>query len=86
MCSPLDLFCLGLCALLGLDFFLSYIRQVFIYKLLKYFLRPFLFSFWDPYKTNVASVECQILSQRSETVLISFHSFFFILLGGSDFL
>ena len=72
MCSPLDLLCLGLCALLGLDFFLSYIREVFI---LKYFLRPFLFSFWDPYKTNVASVECQILSQRS----VRLSSFLFIL-------
>ena len=50
---------------LDLIFFLSYIREVFIYKLLKYFLRPFLFSFWDPYRTNAASVECQMLSQRS---------------------
>ena len=51
----------------------------------KYFLRPFLFLFffWDPYIWNV--VVFNVVSHVSETVLNSFHSFFFILLCDSYF-
>ena len=63
-----------------INYFLSHIREVFNYNLFKYFLRPFLFLFffWDPYNSNV-------VPEVSETVLNSFHSFFFILLCGSYF-
>ena len=43
----------------------------------------FLFFFWDPYNSNV--VAFNIAPEVSETVLNSFHSFFFILLCGSYF-
>ena len=48
-CFSLDLSCMGLSALPGLDYFLSHIREVFQYHF-KYFLSPFLFLFffWDP--------------------------------------
>ena len=61
-------------AFLGLGgYFLSNIREVFNYNLLKYFLIQFLFFFFfrDPYYLNV--------------VLITFYSFFFILLCFSYF-
>ena len=66
-----------------IDYFLSHIREVFKYNLLKYFLSPFvfLFFFWDPYNFNVGVFN--VVSEVSETVLNSFHSFFFILLCGS---
>ena len=40
----LDLSCMGLSVLPGLNYFFSHIREVFNYKLFKYFLSPFLFS------------------------------------------
>ena len=45
----------------------------------------FLFSFlsWDPYNSNVGVFN--VVPEVSETVLNSFHSFFFILLPGSYF-
>ena len=47
-----------------------------------YFLIPFifLFFFWDPYNPNVGAFN---VVPVSETVLMSFHSFFFIPLCGS---
>ena len=67
------------------DYFLSQIREVFNYNLFKYFLRPFLFLFffWDPFNSNVDAFN--VVPEVSETVLNSFHSFFFILLCGSYF-
>ena len=52
----------------------------FLTLIFKYFLRPFLF-FWNPYKSNAVAVN--VVTEDSETVLISFHSFFFILLCSS---
>ena len=85
VCFSLELSCMGLSALPGLDYFLSHIREVFNYNLLKYFLRPFLFLFffWDPYNLNVGAFN--VVPMVSEIVLNSFHSFFFILLCGRYF-
>ena len=76
---------MGLSALPGLDYFLSHVREVFDYNLFKYFLRPFhfLFLFWDPYNLNVGAFT--VVPDVPETVLNSFHSFFFILLCDSYF-
>ena len=76
---------MGLSALPGLDYFLAHVREVFKYNLFKYFLSPFLFLFffWDPYNSNVDVFN--VVSEVSETVINSFHSFFFILLCGSYF-
>ena len=59
------------------DYFLPHFREVFNYYLLKYFLMVFLFVFffWDSYDSNVGVFN--ILPEVSETVLISFNSFFF---------
>ena len=46
-------------------------------------LSLFLFFFWDPYNSNVGAFN--VVQGVSETVLNSFHSFFFILLCGSYF-
>ena len=75
--------CLGFLDLGG--YFLSHAREVFIYNLLKYFLIPFpfLFSFWDPYNSNVGVLN--VVPEVSETVLIYFHYFFFIPLCFSYF-
>ena len=78
-CFSLDLSCMGLSVLPGLDYFLSHIREVFNYNLFKYFLSPFfffLFFFWDPYNSNIDVFNA--VPEVSETVLNSFHSFFFI--------
>ena len=68
-----------------IDYFLSHIREVFNYNLLKYFLSPFLFLFffWDHYNSNVAAFN--VVPEVSESVLNSFHTFLFILLCGSYF-
>ena len=75
----------SLCFLDLIDYFLSHLREVFNYNLFKYFLRPFLilFFFWDPYYLHVGAFN--VVSDVSETVLSSFHSFFFILLCFSYF-
>ena len=75
----------SLCFLDLIDYFLSIVREVFNYNLFKYFLRHFLFLFffWDPYNSNVDAFN--VVPEVSETVLNSFHSFFFILLPGSYF-
>ena len=76
--------CGTLCFLDLIDYFLSHSREVFNDNLLKYFLSPFLFLFfWDPYNSNVGAFN--VVLGVSETVLNSFHSFFFILLCGSYF-
>ena len=63
---------------LGLgDYVLSHVREVFNYNLFKYFLRPFLFFFQDPFNSNVSAFN--VVPKVSETVLISFNSFFFAL-------
>ena len=85
-CFSLDLSYMGLSVLPGLDWlFPSHVREVFNYNLFKYILRPFLLLFfsWDPYNSNVGAFN--IVPEVSETVLSSFHSFFFILLCGSYF-
>ena len=81
VCFLLLLSCVGLYGLPGLVwYFLSHIREVFDYNLLKYFLIPFLFVFffWDLNNSNVDVLN--FVTVVSETVFISFHSFFFILL------
>jgi len=59
------------------DYFFPHFREVFNYYLLKYFLMVFLFVFffWDSYDSNVGAFN--IVSEITETVLISFKSFFF---------
>ena len=66
----------------SIDYFLSYISEVFNYNLFKYFLSPFLFLFffWDPYNSNVG-----VLPEVSKTVLNSFNPFLSILLCSSYF-
>ena len=68
------------CFLDLINYFLSLNREVFNYNLFKYFLSPFLFLFffWDPYTLNIGVFNVVLVV--SETVLNSFHSFFFILL------
>ena len=51
-----------------------HVMEVFNHYLFKYFLRPFLFSFWDTYKESVGYL---ILSQKSPKL----SSFFKILLS-----
>ena len=66
------------------SYLLSHIREIFNHNLFKYFLSPFLFLFfWVPYNSNIGVFN--VFSEVSETVLNSFHSFFFILLCGSYF-
>ena len=65
----------SLCFLDLISSFLSRIKEVFNYSLFKYFLSHFcsLFFFWDPYNSNVGAFN--VVSEVSETVLNSFHSF-----------
>ena len=75
---------MGISAVPGLDYLLSHMREVFNYNLFKYFLSSFLFLFfWDTYNSNVGAFN--VVPEVSETVLKSFHSFFFILLCSSYF-
>ena len=76
----------GTLCLLGLiDHFLFHVGKIFNYSLFKNFLIPFLFLFffWDPYYSNVGAFD--IVPEVSETILSSFHSFYFILLFRSYF-
>ena len=61
-----------------LYYFPSHVRNVFFYNLFQYLLRPFLF-FWDLCNSNVGT--CNIVSEVSEAVLISFHLFSFFSLS-----
>ena len=73
-----------LCLLYLIEYFLFHVGEIFNYTLFKSFLMPFLFLFfWDPYNSNIGVFD--IVSEVSETILISFHSFFFILLFRSYF-
>ena len=68
-----------LCLLDLIDYFLSHVGEIFNYNLFKIFLIPILllFLFLDPYYSNVGSFG--IIQEVSETILSSFHSFYFIL-------
>lgn len=61
-------------------YFLSHVREISDYNLLKYCLILFLFLFFllKPYNLNVGMHN--VVPEVCETVLISFHSFFCILL------
>ena len=75
--------CLHLLELI--DYLLLHVGEIFNYNHFKIFLIPFLFlfSFWDPYNSNVS--EFDMVPEVSETVLSSFPSFYFILLFRSYF-
>ena len=62
---------LGLLDLSG--YFLSLVREVFKYNLLRSFRIPFLFVFYflDPYNSNV--VILNVILEISETILISLY-------------
>ena len=68
-----------------IDYFLFHVGEIFNYNLFKNFLISFLFLFffWDPYNSNVVAFD--IVPEVSETILSSFHSFYFILLFRSYF-
>ena len=53
----------------------TWVREVFNYYLLEYFLMAFLFVFfWDSYESNVGAFD--IVPEVPEVVLFSFNSFF----------
>ena len=86
MCFSLCLACIDSLHLLDLiDYFLFHVGEIFKYNLLKKFIIPFvfLFLFWDPYSSNVGALD--IVPEVSETILSTFHSFYFILLFRSHF-
>jgi len=60
-----------------IDYFLFHVGEIFNYNLFKNFLIPFLFLFfWDPYNSHFGVFD--IVPEVSETVISSFHSFYFI--------
>ena len=75
----------SLCLLDLIGYFLFHVGEIFNYNLLKKFLIPFLFLFffWNPYSSNIGTFD--MVPEVSETVLSSFHSFYFILLFRSYF-
>ena len=75
ICSSLGFLDLGV-------YFLSHFREFFNYNLLKYFLMPFPFVFWDP--CNSKCWVLNVVSEVSETILITF--FFFLITFDSFFL
>ena len=83
-CFSLGLSSMGLFVPIALDW-LFHVGEIFNCNLFKNFLIPFLFLFffWDPYNSNVGVFD--IVSEFSETILSSFHSFCFILLFRSYF-
>ena len=68
-----------------INYFLFHVGEIFNYNLFKNFLIPFLFPFffWNPYNSNIGAFD--IVSEVSETIPSSFHSFYFILLFRSYF-
>ena len=73
-----------LCLLNLINYFLFHIGEIFNYNLFRKFLIPFLLLFfWDPYNLNVDAFH--IVPKVSETIVSSFHSFYFILLLRSYF-
>ena len=80
LCSSLGLSWMGLYLLPGFGCFLSCVRKVSKYYLIKYFLRSFLssqvlslFSFWDHYNVNVSA-----FSVDPEIFETYFYSLFFL--------
>ena len=75
----------SLCLLDLIDYFLFHAGIISNYNLFKKFLIPslFLFFFGDPYNSNVCAFD--IVPEVSETLLSSFHSFYFILFYRSYF-
>ena len=75
----------SLCLLGLIDYFISHVGEIFNCNLFKNVLIPFLFVvvFWGPYNLNVGSFD--IVPEVFETILSSFHSFYFILLFRSYF-
>ena len=66
-----------MCLLDLIDYFLLHGREIFNYNLFRNFLILFLFLFfWDSYNLNVGAFD--IVPEFSETILSSFHSFYFI--------
>ena len=74
-----------LCLLDLIDYFFFQVGKIFNYNLFKSFLISFLFLFffWNLYISNVDVFD--IVPEVSETVLSSFHSFYFILFFRSFF-
>ena len=83
--KPLHFSCMGLFVLLGLDYFLLHLGEIFNYNLFRKFLIPFLFLFffWDPYNLDAGAFD--IFPEVSETILSSFHYFYCIMLFRSYF-
>ena len=79
-CFSLGLSCMGFFAPLGFSYFFFHVGEIFKYNLFKNILIPCVLFFfcWDPYNLNVGVFD--IASETSETILSSFHSFYFILL------
>ena len=63
-----------LCFLDLCGYFLPHFREVFAHNLLKCFLMPRPFVFWDSYNSNVWVLN--VVPEVCETVLISFYSLF----------
>ena len=62
----------------GLEYFLSHVREIISYYHFKYVSGLFSpFSFWDLYNTHVGAFE--VVLGFSKTIIITFHSFFFII-------
>ena len=74
-----------LCASWTRGYCVFHAAKIFNYNVFINFLIPFLFLFffWDPYNLNVDAFD--IVPEISETILSSFHSFYFILLFRSYF-
>ena len=74
MCFSLSLSCKALSVLLGIDYFLPHVEEVFNYNFIINFLSAVLFFFlWDLYNSNVCVFN--IVPNISEVILNAFHSF-----------
>ena len=74
----------SLCLLDLVDFFFFYVGEISNYNLFKIFLTLFLLLFfWEPCNLNIGAFD--IVPEVSETILSSFHSFYFILIFRSYF-
>ena len=72
------------CLLDLIDYVLFHVGEIFNYNLFKNFLIPFFLVFFrDPYNSNVGTLD--IVPEISETILSSFHSFYFSLFFRSYF-
>ena len=74
----------SLCLLGLIDYFRFHVGEIFNYNLFKNFLLHFLFLFFIC-NSNVGIFDIDIVPEVSETILSSFHSFYFILLFRSYF-